>query len=135
MDTLKQKRHSVLVVVLRIVLSLAFVAIVLPPLLGISIVPDPEQSIPILAAPIKSRSLASPTAGKSYSARTAHAAELDGEMDLVADGIFGQPDFTSGTVPATATGDTLYQPSDIFVYAHRSNFHRRQRSQPGIGLE
>ena len=34
----------------------------------------------------------------------------------MADGIFGQPDFTSGTVPATATGDTLYQPSDIFVY-------------------
>lgn len=59
------------------------------------------------------------TAGKPvihYAARTAHAADLDGEMDFVADVLFGQPDFATGTAPTSATATNLFHPNDIFVF-------------------
>lgn len=48
--------------------------------------------------------------------RTAHAAETDGELDFVADVIFGQPDFNTDTAPATASNTNLNQPGDLFVF-------------------
>ena len=48
--------------------------------------------------------------------RTASAAELDGDLDPIADEIFGQPDFSTGAAPTTATATNLNQPNALFVY-------------------
>jgi len=47
---------------------------------------------------------------------TAHAAESAGELDQIADQVYGQPDFTTSTTPITATGSSLNQPGDIAFY-------------------
>ncbi len=48
--------------------------------------------------------------------RTAAAAELEGELDPIADVLFGQPDFSTGTAPDTPTATNLNAPGDIFVF-------------------
>ncbi|MBI1297264.1 hypothetical protein GC175_20125 [bacterium] len=48
--------------------------------------------------------------------RNAAAADLEGEFDTVADGLFGQPNFSTNTAPITATAAALNQPGDLFVY-------------------
>ena len=48
--------------------------------------------------------------------RTAAAAELDGELDPVADVLFGQPDFSTGTAPDAPTATNLNAPGDIFIF-------------------
>ncbi len=52
----------------------------------------------------------------NYSGRTASAAGLDGRLDLIADQVYGQPDFTTSTTLITATGSSLNQPGDIAFY-------------------
>lgn len=40
-----------------------------------------------------------------------------GELDRIADQVYGQADFITGTTPITATGSSLAQPRDIAIYA------------------
>ncbi|HSH06008.1 MAG TPA: NHL repeat-containing protein, partial [Anaerolineae bacterium] len=46
----------------------------------------------------------------------ANAASLANKLDLVADQVYGQFDFTSNSVPITVTGSSLNQPNDIFMF-------------------
>ncbi|MFN8446064.1 MAG: NHL repeat-containing protein [Caldilineaceae bacterium] len=48
--------------------------------------------------------------------RSAAAMLGNGELDTVADSVFGQNDFTSAAPPATIDGTTLQQASDLFVF-------------------
>lgn len=48
--------------------------------------------------------------------RTAAAATLDGELDMVADQVYGQADFISNATPITATDRSLNQPNDLFLF-------------------
>ncbi len=49
-------------------------------------------------------------------ARQAHAADLDGELDNVADLVYGQNDFASKGLPASASAVNQNQATDLFVY-------------------
>jgi sugar lactone lactonase YvrE len=57
----------------------------------------------------------------NYGARTASAAMLDARLestlDTVADQVYGQADFTTGTAAMPATDSSLNQPRDIAIYS------------------
>lgn len=48
--------------------------------------------------------------------RTASAAELNGQLDTIADAVFGQPNLTTGMNPAGPSATTLSQADNLFVF-------------------
>ena len=100
----------------RILLALGLLVLLLA---GLAIVPSLQNGEPWAGqtAPPGKKGHGMPSQlGLFLAGRTAHAAETDGELDTVADQIYGQPDFATGTGPTEASGTNLYQPNDIFVY-------------------
>jgi sugar lactone lactonase YvrE len=81
--------------------------------LDFSATPAPE---PAQAARQKAKPTLNRTEERFSFVRTAHAASLDGELDAVADKVYGQVDFTTNTAPITTTASSLSQPSDLFVF-------------------
>jgi sugar lactone lactonase YvrE len=99
----------------RMMLALLTVSLISLGLIGaLSVLsrPAPELAQP---APMKLK-LAMDKLTKLSFARPASAAELDGRLDTVADVLFGQPDFSTGDAPITATAANLNAPGDLFVY-------------------
>jgi hypothetical protein len=75
--------------------------------------PTPELAQPALK---KTQPTVDRPAARISLARSAAAAGLDGKLDAVADQVYGQADYTSGTAANPATSSSLNQPSDIAFY-------------------
>lgn len=67
------------------------------------------------AVPKVLTALSQPSMLPSQSPRKAGLA-LSGELDSSADVVYGQFDFTTGTVPTSTNATTLHQAADVFVY-------------------
>ncbi len=95
-------------------IALFGVAVALLPMVDTS----PLDVLPPAKSPILSRhpgwDLAK-IAGYSQ-ARTAAAAELDGDLDAIADLVYGQDDFVTGTVPNAPADASLNQAAALFVF-------------------
>lgn len=110
------KRNSERQAALSAILSRPFFVLIVALLLTLDIAPFAPTLTP--ETPLSSQKLKRNVKPLAIfgSARSAQAAQLDGEMDFLADGIFGQADFSIGTAPISATATNLNQPNDIFVY-------------------